>query len=239
MKYFRIFNYTSDYIEYMAQEDAVVPNISYCSGDSKTYITAGVIPPPTCTLVIEGTSEITAETYNCKAMCGDNDVTSSAIWSVISGSDYATIDATNGKITISSTASESPVTIQAVYNGQTATKGITLTYQSGSSAETTTEVVTDESGNTTTIVTTVTENEDGSSTEVVESVVTDSEGNVIGSTEKNKETNSDGSYTSNETNYDANGNATDNILTFTAYTFNSGDVVSVESGNISDTFTFE
>ena len=33
--------------------------------------------------------------------------------------------------------------------------------------------------------------------------------------------------------------ATDNILTFTAYTFNSGDVVTVENGNISDTFTFE
>ena len=33
--------------------------------------------------------------------------------------------------------------------------------------------------------------------------------------------------------------ATDNILTFTAYTFNSGDVVTVESGNISDTFRFE
>lgn len=33
--------------------------------------------------------------------------------------------------------------------------------------------------------------------------------------------------------------ATDNILTFTGHTFNSGDVVTVESGNISDTFTFE
>ena len=33
--------------------------------------------------------------------------------------------------------------------------------------------------------------------------------------------------------------ATDNILTFTGYTFSSGDVVTVESGNISDTFTFE
>ena len=33
--------------------------------------------------------------------------------------------------------------------------------------------------------------------------------------------------------------ATDNILTFTAYTFSSGDVVTVESGNVSDTFTFE
>lgn len=32
---------------------------------------------------------------------------------------------------------------------------------------------------------------------------------------------------------------TDNILTFTEYTFSSGDVVTVESGNISDTFTFE
>ena len=33
--------------------------------------------------------------------------------------------------------------------------------------------------------------------------------------------------------------ATDNILTFTGHTFSSGDVVTVESGNISDTFTFE
>ena len=33
--------------------------------------------------------------------------------------------------------------------------------------------------------------------------------------------------------------ATDNILTFTRHTFSSGDVVTVESGNISDTFTFE
>ena len=232
MKYFRIFNQTSDYIEYMAQEDAVIPNISYCSGDSKTYITAGK-PSPTCTLTIEGASEIIAETYKYNAMCGDNDVTSSAAWSIISGSEYATIDATNGKITISSTASESPVTIQAVYNGQTATKEITLTYQSGSSAETTTDVVTDESGNTTTVVTTVTENEDGSSTEVVESVVTDSEGNVIGSTEKNKETNSDGSYTSNETNYDGNGNATDgtNITGETNGNVSTQDVKYDESGN--------
>lgn len=233
MKYFRIFKDTEAYIEYMAKEDAVVPNVSYCSGDSKTYITAGAIPPPTCTLVIEGTSEITAQTYKYNAMCGDNDVTSSAAWSIVSGSEYATIDATNGKITISSTASESPVTIQAVYNGQTATKEITLTYQSGSSAETTTEVVTDESGNTTTVVTTVTENEDGSSTEIVESVVTDSDGNVIGSTEINKETSSDGSYTSNETNYDANGNATDgtNITGDTDGNVSTQDVKYDESGN--------
>lgn len=232
MKYFRIFNYTNDYIEYMAQEGAVVPNISYCSGDSKTYITAGK-PSSTCTLVIEGASEIIAETCKYNAMCGDNDVTTSAAWSITSGSDYATIDATNGKITISSTASESPVTIQAAYNGQTATKEITLTYQSGSSAETTTEVVTDESGNTTTVVTTVTENEDGSSTEVVESVVTDSEGNIIGSTEKNKETNSDGSYNSTETNYDANGNAIDgtNITGDTDGNVSTQDIKYDESGN--------
>ena len=108
-----------------------------------------------------------------------------------------------------------------------------MTYQSGSSAETTTEVVTDESGNTTTVVTTVTENDDGSSTEVVESVVTDSEGNVIGSTEMTKETNSDGSYTSNETNYDSNGNATDgtSITGDTDGNVCSQDVKYDESGN--------
>lgn len=36
MKYFRIFNSTSDYAAYMEREDAVVPNISYCSGDNNT-----------------------------------------------------------------------------------------------------------------------------------------------------------------------------------------------------------
>ena len=233
MYYFRIFNHTSAYTEYMASENPVIPNVSYCSGDNKTYITSS-LPPIIETLTIEGASTISAETCVYSAWYNSaTDVTTSATWSIVSGSQYATINQSSGLITILNAANESDVTIQASYSGLTATKEITLTYQSGSSAETTTEVITDESGNTTTVVTTVTENEDGSSTEIIESVVTDSEGNVIGSTEKNKETNSNGSYTSTETNYDANGNATDgtNITGDTNGNVNTQDVKYDESGN--------
>ena len=230
MKYFRIFNNTAAYLEYMATQGAIVPNVSYCSGDSATYITPA---PSVDTLTIEGASVIVAESYKYNAMYGKNDVTTLATWSIISGGQYATVDSHNGLITIDNSASGAAVTIQAVYNGQTATKEITLTYQGGSSAETTTEVITDESGNTTTVVTTVTENEDGSSTEIVESVVTDNEGNVIGSTEINTETNTDGSYTSNETNYDSDGNATDgtNITGETNGNVTTQDVKYDDSGN--------
>lgn len=39
MKYFMIFNESSDYTEYMVTPNPTTPNVSYCSGDNKTYIT--------------------------------------------------------------------------------------------------------------------------------------------------------------------------------------------------------
>jgi len=222
MYYFKIFNHSSAYTEYMASPEAVVPNISYCSGDNMTYIAPSGPAPVIQTLTIEGVSSISAETCEYNALYNNTtNVTSSATWSIISGSQYATIDSSNGHITILSIANESLVTIQSTYNGLTATKEITLTYVSGASSETTTEAITDESGNTTTVTTTVTTNEDGSSSEVIEAVIVDESGNTIGSSSTNKETNTDGSYERTTTNYDENGNATDALNT-------SGDT----SGNV-------
>lgn len=337
MKYFIVFNHTSAYTEYMASEDAVIPNVSYCYEDNKTYITTeppeeqyrwvdmdpvtdyfcdgetytkyykqkkqesddagqtwtdvdppeyrrggvaeelstdcGYVPPQyrwvnldpsidwycdietytkhykqqkevsydggetweyvvpaeyqqggvaevhstdcgyvPATLAIEGALSVSAETCQYRAI-GSNvsDVTTAATWSIASGSEYATINSSNGEVTILTGASESQVTIQAVYDTLTATTTVTLTYLSGSTSETTTEIVTDESGNTTTVTTIVTENEDGSSSETVQTVITDESGNTVGSSESNTNTNADGSYTGNTVNYDANGDPVDGI----------------------------
>ena len=207
MYYFRIFSHTSAYTEYMASENPITQNISYCSGDNKTYITPHTVPS---TLVIEGASSISAETCGYNSIHNNvTDVTSSSTWSIISGSQYASINSTNGQITILSNANQASVTVQAEYNGLTATKDVTLTYVSGAYSETSTEIITDESGNIGIISTTVTENEDGSSTEVVENVVVDESGNAIMSTVSSKDINVDGSYKSVLTNYDAEGNAID------------------------------
>ena len=337
MKYFIVFNHTSAYTEYMASEDAVIPNVSYCYEDNKTYITTeppeeqyrwvdmdpvtdyfcdgetytkyykqkkqesddagqtwtdvdppeyrrggvaeelstdcGYVPPQyrwvnldpsidwycdietytkyykqqkevsydggetweyvvpaeyqqggvaevhstdcgyvPATLAIEGALSVSAETCQYRAI-GSNvsDVTTAATWSIVSGSEYATINSNNGEVTILTGASESQVTIQAVYETLTATTTVTLTYLSGSTSETTTEIITDESGNTTTVTTIVTENEDGSSSETVQTVITDESGNTVGSSESNTNTNADGSYTGNTVNYDANGDPVDGV----------------------------
>ena len=210
MYYFRIVNHSSAYTEYMASENPVIPNISYCRIDNKTFITSGALPPVVNTLAIDGTSSISAETCGYNAMFNNTiDVTAFAVWGIISGSQYATINQSNGQITILNSANESSVTIQAAYNGLIATKEITLTYVSGASSETTTEAMIDKSGNITTVSTTVTTKEDGSSSELVESVIVDNNGYVIGSTISNKAINTDGSYNGTETNYDSSGNLVD------------------------------
>lgn len=162
------------------------------------------------TLTIVGAPSISAASCNYEAIADNSeDVTSSATWSITSGSQYATINPNNGSVTILNGASESTVTIQAVYAGLTATTDVILTYVSGATSETETESTTDIGGNTTTVTTTVTEYEDGSSVEAVETVITDANGDVIGTSESTRETNADGSYNGTTTNYDANGDPTD------------------------------
>ena len=209
MKYFRIFKDTEAYLKYLVGSDAIFPNMVYCE-DEHSYITAAV--PSVGSLTIEGAPRISAETCNYNAIADNSeDVTSSATWSITAGSQYATINSSNGNVTILNGASESTVTIQVVYGGLTASTDVILTYVSGSTSETETESTTDIGGNTTTVTTTITTNEDGSSSEVVETVITDANGDVIGTSESAKETNADGSYESSTTNYDANGDPTDGI----------------------------
>ena len=107
-------------------------------------------------LAIIGISAVTGETYSLSALYDGRVIpSSSCTWTIVSGGFYATID-TGGTITILSSANGSNVTVRAVYSGLTATKTFSLTYRSGTSAQTETEIVIDESGNTTTTTTTTT-----------------------------------------------------------------------------------
>lgn len=161
------------------------------------------------TLSIAGVGSITGETYTVSALYDGTAVPSTACtWTIVNGGFYATID-TGGTITILSTANGQNVTVQAIYSGLTAERTISLTYRSGTTAQTETETVVDASGNTTTTTTTVIENQDGSSTVEEVIVVTDESGNTIGSMESEVNTNADGSYDGSTTNYDADGNPTD------------------------------
>jgi uncharacterized protein YjdB/uracil-DNA glycosylase len=157
-------------------------------------------------VVIEGASVVSAETCEYRAVCDNvEDVTSSATCSITAGSQYATINPSNGHVTILNGANESSVTIQVVYGNLTRTSTVTLTYVSGATSETETEITTDIGGNTTTVTTTITTYADSSSTEVSETVVTDANGDLVGTTESSKTTNADGSYNGTTTNYDENG----------------------------------
>ena len=171
-------------------------------------------------LVIEGQNPMRGTSGNVIARYNSTMVTPT--WSLISGSQYATIDA-SGNIIILSTGS---ITIQATYSGYTITKQISVVYDSGSTSTTsvdengnvttkTTTVVENQDGSTMTTSTTEVQNEDGSSssTSTVEveyedgstqsvSTTTNSDGS---SSSTQSQTNSDGSGESHTTNYDENG----------------------------------
>lgn len=161
------------------------------------------------TLSIVGSSAYTSEYCSFTAMYdGTINVSSAATWSVLSGGEYITVNSNGGEFVITAQADNSNATIQAVYDGYTATKDIVVTYKSGSQSQTETETVTDESGNTTTTTTTTTTNEDGSSTSNTVEIVTDSSGNTMGSTENTTTTNEDGSFSSSTITYDESGTPT-------------------------------
>ena len=178
--------------------DYIDGNISVFGGDIPAVYVFRIAAPETDS----------AETCQCLAVLNDTPLTTGVTWSVISGGTYATIDNT-GFIVYSTAASNTNITIQAVYSSFTATHDMVITYKSGSQSETTTETTTDESGNTVTTTTVVTENEDGSSVTNESSVVTDESGNTIQTTESTTNANADGSYDSTSTTYDENGDPTE------------------------------
>ena len=156
------------------------------------------------TLTIGGYSVAIGETCSFTAICDNvTNVTESATWTVISGSNYGTISS-NGTLTISSTANESTVVIQATYDGLIATKEVSVTYESGSSTETNTEIVVDpETGDTTTTTTTIINYSDGTSSSESTTTTYDSDGNP--SYTENTSTDVSGNVNTQEIEYDEDG----------------------------------
>lgn len=177
-------------------------------------ITTDIPSGVTQNLVIGGPANLSGETCQYTAVYNETVVTSNAVWSVISGNTYATIN-NNGLLTILSNANNSQIIIQATFNGISKTKDVIVTYDAGTSTqtETQTETTTDASGNTTTTVTTTTTITDASgntaTTETI-SQTTENEDGTSTVTETENTSNSDGSSTSNSVtvNYNASGDVT-------------------------------
>ena len=226
MNYQKVNNTWKSILSYYRKNNDVWEQINAATFEnlvSSNMVTFGGEIKNNHTLSIGGISTISGASCSFTAIYDNvTNVTSAATWSIVSGSSYAIISAHTGEVEILSTANDSDVIIQASYLNVTTTKNVTLTYKAGTTSETETEIITDASGNTTTTTTTTTTNEDGSSSVITTTVVTDESGNTIGSSESNKDINSDGSFNATTTNYDSEGNATDGIN-------QSGDT----SGNVS------
>lgn len=181
--------------------------------DSDTAILSIIMP-----------SVIEAETCQCKAYSNGARVTSGVTWSIISGSDYATIDSSTGLLTVSSQTDNNTVIVGMSYGGTTVQKSTTVTYKSGGATET--EIIENEDGSYSEINTTVVDNGDGSSTSSSSTTNYDENGNVTGSSTNETINKSDGSSTSTTTNYDENGDPTDttNIGTDTSGNVSTKDI---------------
>ncbi len=77
------------------------------------------------TLSVISESQYTGKSFIMVARFGAHQVYPT--WSITSGNQYATINS-NGKVTIVSGTQNQQITVQAVYNGNTATKTITISY---------------------------------------------------------------------------------------------------------------
>ena len=114
------------------------------------------------TIEIYGAEEVHGQFSSYVAILDyQTDITTAVTWSIVSGSEYATLSQ-DGELTVLSGANNSSVVIKAEYEGVSQTKELSLTYQMGKTVHTVASVVTDESGNTETTVEITKENSDGS-----------------------------------------------------------------------------
>lgn len=169
--------------------------------ESETYFYGGEVSFELSIVGLETVSGISSN--YCVLRDGVEDVTTSVTWAIVSGSEYASIDQ-DGKVAILPNASGSSVTISATYAGVSVEKEITLTYSSGTTARTETDIVVDESGNTTTTITTVVENTDGSFES--ESTSYNEDGVPIAGSSSTGDTN--GNVNTQGVDYDESGNTT-------------------------------
>ena len=166
------------------------------------------------TLTIGGPASVSSETCQYISLYNNVQVTG-AVWSIVSGTSYATIDS-SGSITILSGAENSPITISCQYQGLTSTKEVLVTYVHGSSSETESEtetIVDPDTGQTTetTTTTTTTTDEQGnvSTSTTTSEVITNQDGSSSTvETVENVATDGSSTSTSNTVNYDENGDIT-------------------------------
>lgn len=154
-------------------------------------------------------SVITGETLQFTTKIDNVITTTGVTYTIVNGSQYATIDST-GLLTIDSSAYYSNVTVVASYGNLTASKNLTITYkQSTSSGTTNTYVITNEDGSETTRIETIEENDDGTTITTTNDTTTNQDGSSSQTTTTTTD-NGDGSSTSSSTttNYDENGNTT-------------------------------
>ena len=156
-------------------------------------------------LTIESADTITGTSGNVIARYNSTVVT--PIWNITSGNQYATIDS-SGEITIISSGN---ITVSASYNNYSATKNITLVYDSSTS----TEVEVNEDGSTTTTVTIVTENQDGTTTESSVITTTNEDGSTS-NTESETTINQDGSSSTTSTTTNSDGTSSETTGTTSA-----------------------
>ena len=156
-------------------------------------------------LTIESADTITGTSGNVIARYNSSVVTPT--WSITSGNQYATIDS-SGEITIISSGT---ITVSASYNNYSATKNITLVYDSSTS----TEVEVNEDGSTTTTVTIVTENQDGTTTETSVITTTNEDGSTS-NTESETTINQDGSSETTSTTTNSDGSSSETTSTTSA-----------------------
>ena len=183
------------------------------------------------TLAIAGYTAVTTSTYSLSALYdGMVFPASSCFWSLVYGSEYASID-NRGKLTIAPGTEGLDVIVRATYLGISDEKTINVTYKE--SATTETSVTVDESGNTITTIITETDNGDGSSTIHETVIATDEDGNVLERTEYEVNNNADGSYVGSSVTYDGNGGPMEgqNVSGDTSGNISTQDVEYDESGN--------
>lgn len=153
-------------------------------------------------LEIAAPRTLESESCQCNVTVNGVQIQSGYQLSVVSGTTFATIDNT-GLLTILPSANKSDITLLAEYETYSATHNMNVTYKSGSTSETTSEVTTDSSGNTIETTTTVTENEDGTSSTETTVIVYNENGEP---TEKTNETiDTDGNVNTQDITYNENG----------------------------------
>ena len=198
------------------------------SGVGTPYIFGGYIPTTPeeiVTLSIEGGSTVISEYCEYVLLANGNPITSDS-WSIVSGGTYGTIDS-NGKLTLSTTANNSTIVIQATSGNLTATKTVIATYKTGSTSETTTETITDESGNTTTTTTTVTDNGDGTTYTETTIINYNSEGEALDKV--NERTDEDGNVSTQDIEYNEDGEEV--VIGYTIDTESSSDGTKTFNGD--------